>query len=90
MYISCCASRYAMHMHVCHTHNDQWARMKVCARTQTTTHTRFFELPQLSRRPHSTEMWSISLTHTHTPEHTRISSSHQQIRMQKTPCSAFY
>lgn len=68
MYISCCASRY-----VCHTHNDQWARMKVCvvvcARTQTTTHTRSFELPQLpqlSRRPHSTEMWSISLAHTHT------------------------
>lgn len=57
MYISCCASRYAMH--VCHTPNDQWARMKVCARTQTTTHTRFFELPQLSRRSHSTE------THTH-------------------------
>lgn len=70
MYISCCASRYAMHMHVCHTHNDQWARMKVCARTQTTTHTRFFELPQLSRRPHSTEMWSISLTHTHTHPNT--------------------
>lgn len=63
MYISCCASRY-----VCHTHNDQWARMKVCARTQTTTHTRSFELPQLSRRPHSTEMWSISLAHTNTLE----------------------